>query len=433
MALFAGAGSLQLLFMVAAICAVLALALLIAIHYLLSTSQLSTVPKTRRKQGPAHLLVVLGSGGHTAEMLSMLRRMPLDPTTYTFRTYIVTSGDAFSASKAVEFESALENQYNVKARDHGNDNSGPVRVVGVESFDIVTVPRARRVHQSFLTAPLSTLQCFWACIQVLCGTHPDQRPNLHGTASPYPDLILTNGPATAVGLGAVVSEKFAAEGANVAISYASNADRAKQTAAKIESKYNVKTAIFQGDAGKKEDSIAVVRSAIEALGGLDVVVSNAGYTKMSKFDDLYALEDEDWDKCWAVNVKGHMYTFREALPTFNKNPEGGVFIITSSVAGLGSTGSSMAYAVAKSASIHLAKCLAKTQGPKARVHAVCPGLLLTEWADIFPQEVIDKHVGQTPLQKPADLEDTADLYISLAKNSSMTGQVMAVDSGFALR
>lgn len=128
----------------------------------------------------------------------MLRRMPLDPTTYTFRTYIVTSGDGFSASKAAEFESALEAQYTSKARDNGNDSSSLVRVAGGDSFDIVTVPRARRVHQSFLTAPLSTLQCFWACIQVLCGTHPDQRPNLHGTASHYPDLILTNGPATAV-------------------------------------------------------------------------------------------------------------------------------------------------------------------------------------------------------------------------------------------
>jgi beta-1,4-N-acetylglucosaminyltransferase len=110
----------------------------------------------------------------------------------------VSSGDGFSASKAVEFESGLETQYNLKARDNDSDNNGPGRVVGGESFDIVTVPRARRVHQSFLTAPLSTLQCFWACIQVLCGTHPDQRPHLHGTASPYPDLILTNGPATAV-------------------------------------------------------------------------------------------------------------------------------------------------------------------------------------------------------------------------------------------
>jgi beta-1,4-N-acetylglucosaminyltransferase len=132
-------------------------------------------------------------------MLSMLRRMPLDPTTYTFRTYIVTSGDGFSASKAAEFESALEAQYILKARDNdNNNNNSSVRATGGESFDIVTVPRARRVHQSFLTAPLSTLQCFWACIQVLCGTHPDQRPNLHGTTSPYPDLILTNGPATAV-------------------------------------------------------------------------------------------------------------------------------------------------------------------------------------------------------------------------------------------
>lgn len=132
------------------------------------------------------MLIVLGSGGHTAEMLSMLRRMPLDPNTYTFRTYIVTSGDSFSASKAAEFEATLHAQY--KDSKHTQN----------QHYEIITVPRARRVHQSYLTAPFSTIHCFWACLQVLRGRHADEPRSKRDVTSPYPDLILTNGPATAV-------------------------------------------------------------------------------------------------------------------------------------------------------------------------------------------------------------------------------------------
>jgi NAD(P)-dependent dehydrogenase (short-subunit alcohol dehydrogenase family) len=78
-------------------------------------------------------------------------------------------------------------------------------------------------------------------------------------------------------------------------------------------------------------------------------------------------------------VYGQMALLREALPTFNKNPQGGVFIITSSIAGTSIGGSSMAYSVTKAAQLHLMRCMAQTQGPKVRVNAVLPGLLLTEW------------------------------------------------------
>lgn len=128
-------------------------------------------------------------------MFSMLRRMRLDPSIYTFRTYVVSSGDNFSASKAVEFEAGLAEQQRIdggETKPVGRDSSSA-------SYDIVTVPRARRVHQSYLTAPLSTLQCLWACMLILRGRHRDQKAlRTTNGLSPYPDLIITNGPATAV-------------------------------------------------------------------------------------------------------------------------------------------------------------------------------------------------------------------------------------------
>ncbi|KDB20890.1 hypothetical protein H109_07155 [Trichophyton interdigitale MR816] len=149
--------------------------------------------QVRQPCHPVHLLIVLGSGGHTEEMLSMLRHAELDPEVYIRRTYVVSSGDAFSARKAVEYEKSIEN-----SEKTGQDESKS------RSYTIITVPRARRVHQSFLTAPLTTLQCFGFCMLVLMGRHPDQltlTAQSSSSSSPcpgYPDIILTNGPGTGV-------------------------------------------------------------------------------------------------------------------------------------------------------------------------------------------------------------------------------------------
>ena len=74
-----------------------------------------------------------------------------------------------------------------------------------------------------------------------------------------------------------------------------------------------------------------------------------------------------------------MQLFRAAAPHLNANSEGGAFLMTSSVAGVKQQGSSMPYSITKAAGLHLMKCLAKTQGPKIRVNAVLPGLVLTDW------------------------------------------------------
>ncbi|KAF3491853.1 glycosyltransferase family protein [Arthroderma uncinatum] len=139
---------------------------------------------------PIHLLVVLGSGGHTEEMLSMLRHAQLDPACYARRTYVVSSGDSFSARKAVEFEKSLEN-----GRQTDKTEGDQVQQA---AYTIVTVPRARKVHQSFLTAPLSTLQCLGFCMLLLTGRHPEQLTATSGASTGYPDIILTNGPGTGV-------------------------------------------------------------------------------------------------------------------------------------------------------------------------------------------------------------------------------------------
>ncbi|KAJ5083749.1 hypothetical protein N7456_013176 [Penicillium angulare] len=252
------------------------------------------------------------------------------------------------------------------------------------------------------------------------------------------------------GLGALVADKFAAEGSNVAINYMSSKETADKVATELASRHSVKTVAIQGDAGKQSEATNTVKAAIDQLGGLDVVISNAGWTKMTNFGDLDAMDDDDWDKCWNINVKSSFYLFKAAKPTFDANPEGGAFIITASTAGVVPSGSSLPYAVTKAAVIHLMKCLAQSQGTKVRVNAVSPGLMLTEWGQQFSQEKIDAMTDKMVLKKLPEVDDAAEMFISIAKNSSMTGQAVQIgmqlsspldaglganvsDSGFAIK
>jgi NAD(P)-dependent dehydrogenase (short-subunit alcohol dehydrogenase family) len=117
-------------------------------------------------------------------------------------------------------------------------------------------------------------------------------------------------------------------------------------------------------------------------------VANAGWTRFSDFSDLNSMSHDEWNKCWATNVMSHLQLMQAVGPIFNSNPDGGVYLISSSVAGITQGGSSMAYSVTKAAGIHLMKCIAITQGPKTRINAILPGLLLTDWGNKYGEERI---------------------------------------------
>jgi len=231
------------------------------------------------------------------------------------------------------------------------------------------------------------------------------------------------------GLGAEVARKFAAEGSNIAINYANNEAPAQELAKEIQQKHNVKTVILKGDGGNMADCTRCVQDTIKAFGGLDIMILNAGWTKFSDFADLSSMTDDEWDRCWHTNVMGPKKYVEVAMPTFKKNEEGGVAIITSSIAGQSIGGSSMPYSITKSAQIHMMKCVAKTQGPKLRINAVLPGLLLTDWGNLYSEERIKGLKEASALKKTTDVSECADMYISIAKNTSITGQDFSVDSG----
>ena len=93
------------------------------------------------------------------------------------------------------------------------------------------------------------------------------------------------------GLGAEIARAFAAEGSNIAINYANNASAAQALASELESAHSIKTATLKADAGSTSEVTSLVKSATEALGGLDIVIANAGWTRFSDFADLDALSE----------------------------------------------------------------------------------------------------------------------------------------------
>lgn len=163
-------------------------------RFILSPTRTKPIRHGRRNRNePTHLLIVLGSGGHTAEMLSMLDRAVNEPDVkkrlewrdYTHRTWVVSEGDSISASRARDFEESTLGFGQERIMD------GKVKKatdIGPGTYEVVTVPRARKIHQSIYSAPISCAKTFFACWSLLVKKKDQGRD--------FPDLVLVNGPAT---------------------------------------------------------------------------------------------------------------------------------------------------------------------------------------------------------------------------------------------
>lgn len=117
----------------------------------------------------------------------------LNPNDYNRRTYVVSSGDSFSTAKAEDFEATLAKRFSGQV-------SAPLRgsPEQVESYTILVVPRARRIHQSLLFTPVSALQCLLSCLTMLESGAQSFTTSGPSSRWKHPDLILTNGPGTGV-------------------------------------------------------------------------------------------------------------------------------------------------------------------------------------------------------------------------------------------
>lgn len=221
------------------------------------------------------------------------------------------------------------------------------------------------------------------------------------------------------------------------INYSANSERAQALVKELSSipgsssQFSPRFYLVQGDMSSKPAVQGLVKETIDIMGRLDVVVSNAGWTRMTTFTDIeQQVDDDDWDKCFTMNVKTHLwlaYAAKDALAETE-----GAFISTASVAGVKPSGSSVPYAVTKAAQIHLMKSLAVILAPKIRVNSVSPGMLLTEWGLRFPEAKRKAAIENTKLKRLAVVEDVADQVRTMALSRSITGQNISIDGGSSL-
>jgi 3-oxoacyl-[acyl-carrier protein] reductase len=248
-------------------------------------------------------------------------------------------------------------------------------------------------------------------------------------------VVLITGGGT--GLGRVIARHLAQAGMHVAVGYSRSERDAFETVTMLQD-LGVKALAVQADLNAPSavtESKRMVEDVAEHFGRLDLLINNAGITRAVPFHQIEALTEADWDTVLNVHTKAPFFTTQAAVPIMRQNG-GGHVINTASVSGIrASGGSNIAYSVSKAGTIHLTKCLATALGPDIRVNAVAPGCMETRWNDIFNGEkaaYIQAATQQSPLKQVTRLEDAAAAYVMLARNESITGQIITVDSGLTL-
>lgn len=228
------------------------------------------------------------------------------------------------------------------------------------------------------------------------------------------------------GIGEAVARAFAAEGARVAVNSSKSVEEGRAVAASLPGAVYV-----QGDVSDPQQARGVVDQAVQALGGLDVLVNNAGTTVRIDHHDVDAVTPEVWRRILDVNVIGTWLVCQAAIPALRAGGDGCI-VNMGSVAGLRPAGSSIPYAASKAALHHLTLLLANVLGPAVRVNAVAPGLIDTPWTADW-HDVRAGVQAMAPLQRSGVPDDVAQICLGLVRSSYVTGQVVACDGGIALR
>src|SRR5436305_11941912 len=211
--------------------------------------------------------------------------------------------------------------------------------------------------------------------------------------------------------------------------YARSRDQAESVVSDLASRYQIKAQAFACDISDGAAVDRLVGEVTQAFGRLDILIDDAAYNKSIPFADLDNLTLEVWDKIMAINLTGPMRLTKAVAPVMKVQGRGRIVNIAS-VAGLGPTGSSIAYAVSKAGLIHLTRCMAVALAPEVLVNCVAPGLLEgTRATSNLRAEQIERSAATSLLKKPADKDDCADMVVTMCRTDTMTGQTIAIDSG----
>ncbi len=242
---------------------------------------------------------------------------------------------------------------------------------------------------------------------------------------------LVTGAASGIGRAAALA--LARAGYDVAINY-SRSEKEAEAVADEAGKAGVKSVLARCDVADEAGVRAMLKSVEDKFGRLDVLINNAGTTAPWTPKDLESLSLDDWDRVFAVNVRGLFQVTRAAVPLLRASK--GCIVNTASIVGLRPGPQPLPYAASKAAVVNLTKTLAWNLGPEIRVNAVAPGWMEGDWMQRMLkdkyEDLMGKRAKATPLKRVVTAEDVAETMMSLVQsNRFVTGEVIVIDGGFA--
>ncbi|WP_027067295.1 SDR family NAD(P)-dependent oxidoreductase [Maribacter sp. Hel_I_7] len=242
------------------------------------------------------------------------------------------------------------------------------------------------------------------------------------------NILITAG---AQGIGESITKHFIDSGAYVAIHYFSSADTANKLVEYATDK-GLKAIAITGDLTKEEDANALVNKTIAALGGLNILINNAGSLVARKM--LSEMETEFWHKVMDINLTSMMFVSRAAAPHLAKNDNSSIVNLASLAGRKGGHPGSLAYSTSKGAILTYTRALSAELGPQGtRVNAVAPGLILgTSFHNTHTtKESADETTKGIPIQRAGNADDVARavLYLASEYDGFITGATLDINGG----
>ncbi|WP_441004213.1 SDR family NAD(P)-dependent oxidoreductase [Pseudocolwellia agarivorans] len=242
------------------------------------------------------------------------------------------------------------------------------------------------------------------------------------------NVLITAG---AQGIGEAITKHFIDSGANVAIHYFSSADTANALVEYATSK-GQKAIAISGDLTSEADANAMVEKTVEALGGLNILINNAGSLVARRL--LNDMDAEFWHKVMDINLTSMMFVTRAASPHLAKNENSSIVNLASLAGRKGGHPGSLVYSTSKGAILTLTRALASELGPQGtRVNAVAPGLILgTSFHNTHTtKESADETIAGIPIQRAGNADDVARAVAYLASefDGFITGATLDINGG----
>ena len=225
------------------------------------------------------------------------------------------------------------------------------------------------------------------------------------------------------GIGRAMVELFSKNGYNVAFTYKSSDDEARQLGEKCSA------LPIKADSASEEEIKRAVKSALDAFGGVDCLINNVAVSSFSLFTDITA---EEWKDMFAVNVTSAFLYTKAFLPGMIKKQKGRIINI-SSMWGIVGSSCEVAYSATKAALIGMTKALAKEVGPSGiTVNAIAPGVIDTKMNSALSDDDMEILKNETPLMRIGAPSEVAEAALFLASDAAsfITGDVINVSGGY---